>query len=120
MSNIITRDELKKLIDGQGDYLLIDVREKDELKYGMIPTAKNISMSEIISAFGMEPDEFEKKFKFPKFRKDDNIIFYCRTGGRSHLAAIMAISKGFVNSKNFKGSIWEWSEIDVNVKRYEH
>ena len=34
------------------------------------------------------------------------------------MATKIAISKGFTKSKNYAGSIWEWSEHDPNVKRY--
>ena len=114
----ISLNELKELIDNKKDYVLIDVRNKDELVFGVIPTSVNIPLPEFEFAFDLNEDEFEKKFGFPKFKKDDNLIFYCRTGRRSEMAARFAFGKGFVNSKNYPGSIWEWSEQDPNVKRY--
>ena len=120
MATIISREELKNLVGNKANYFLIDVRNKNELKFGAIPTSKNIPLPQIPLALKMQPEDFERKFKFPKFKKEDNIIFYCRTGERSHIATSIAISKGFINSKNFAGSIWSWSEIDSNVKKYEH
>ena len=105
MVEIISTEELKKLIDEKGDYVLIDVRESEELDNGMIPTAQHIPLGNVIDGLS-------------KFDKKDNIIFHCRTGVRSEKAAQFALGLGFVNAKNFKGSIWEWSEIDPNVKRY--
>jgi len=115
---IIKLNELKGLIESKKDYILVDVRNKDELQNGMIPTANNVPLPEIEHALDLSQDEFEKEFKFPKFEKDDNLIFYCRTGARSEMATKIAISKGFTKSKNYTGSIWEWSEHDPNVKRY--
>ena len=120
MSQIISRDELKKLIDDKGDYILIDVRNADELRFGIIPTARNIPLSSIEHSLDIPEAEFEESFGFSKLKKENNIIFYCRTGGRSQVATTIAISKGYVNARNYAGSIWEWSEIDPNVKRYEH
>lgn len=117
-TSIITINELKELIESKNGYILIDVRNKDELQNGMIPTANNVPLPEIENALDLSPDEFQEKFKFPKFEKDDNLIFYCRTGGRSEMATSTAISKGFTKSKNYAGSVWEWSEHDSNVKRY--
>lgn len=114
---IISRNELKSLIDKKENYVLIDVRNPEELQHGMIPTARNIPLQEIEHAFDLSDEEFNSKYSFVKPKKDDNIIFYCRTGGRSNRAAKILLDKGF-NAKNYKGSIWDWAEIDANVKRY--
>jgi len=115
---MVTRDELKKLIDDKGKYTLIDVRGEDELVNGMIPTAVHLPLGEISWAFTLSPEAFERKYKFKK-PINEKVIFYCRTGSRS----AMATSKGKeigLDCDNYAGSIWEWSEIDPNVKRYEH
>ena len=103
--NLITTKELKKLIDSEEDYVLIDVRESSELGNGMIPTAVNVPLFKIIGAL-------------ENYDKESRLIFYCRTGTRSEKATQIAIGLGFKNAKNYKGSIWEWSLIDDNVKRY--
>jgi rhodanese-related sulfurtransferase len=108
MVSIISTDELKSKIDSKSDFTLIDVREKEELEYGMIPTAINIPLDKLESELLMEG----------RFDKNKEIIFNCRTGARSAMATEIAIRLGFTNAKNYKGSIWEWSEIDSNVKRY--
>jgi len=112
--------ELKRLIETKQKYFLIDVRNKDELGYGIIPTAQNIPLHEIGKALDMDEEEFSSTFSFEKFSEQDQVIFYCRTGGRSKTATEIAFAKGYTNSKNFAGSIWEWSTIDQNVKRYFH
>ena len=104
-SKIISTENLKDLIDNEGDYKLIDVREPYELIHGVIPTSKNIPLNSI-------------KDQLQNFNKDDNLIFYCRTGSRSDAATKLALENGYSNSVNYKGSIWAWSEIDNNVKRY--
>ena len=55
---IIAREELKKLIDTQAKYVLIDVREKEELDYGMIPTAQNLPLHAFEDAFSMTEEDF--------------------------------------------------------------
>ena len=118
MDATIRLKDLKELIDNKKNYVLIDVRGKEELAFGVIPTSVNIPLPEFEYALDLNEDEFTRKFGITKFKKDDNLIFYCRTGNRSDMAAKFALSKGFVNSKNYAGSIWEWSEHDPNVKRY--
>jgi len=114
---IITLDELKQLIDAKGDYVLIDVREEDELRHGMIPTAKHIPLGEVEWALQTSSLTFETKYKFLQPKKSDNLIFHCRTGSRSATATQTALEAGY-KARNFKGSIWEWAEIDPLVKRY--
>lgn len=102
---IISTQELKELIDSKSkDYLLVDVREKNEMIHGMIPTAVNFPLSEL-----------EKTYT--KLPKDKLIIVHCRSGGRSTKAAEFLTAKGF-KIGNYTGSIAEWSKIDKNVKMY--
>ena len=109
LASIITIEELNnKIKDKLSNHILIDVREKEELEFGMIPTAINVPLDEVGIALSDSG----------KFNKNSEIIFYCRTGSRSAMATETAVRLGFTNTKNFKGSIWEWSEIDSNVKRY--
>lgn len=117
MMSIISRDELKQLIDNREKYTLIDVRNKDELLHGMIPTAKNIPLPELEEAFSLSSDVFEQRYHFKKPSPADTIIFHCRSGGRSQQATLFANSKGYT-ARNFAGSIWQWAEIDPRVKRY--
>ena len=113
----ISTEELKKLIDKKGKYVLIDVREKKELVYGMIPTAHNVPLSELEKAWELNEEDFEKKYGLKKPSKTDNLIFHCRSGGRSKQATEFAVSKHY-HATNYEGSILAWSKIDKNVKAY--
>ena len=113
----ITIAELRELINKKEQYILIDVREKSELQHGMIPTAKNIPLGEVEEALELEEPVFQKKYGFVKPKKSDNLIFHCRTGGRSAAATQIAAKLGFT-ARNYAGSIWEWADTDKNVKRY--
>ncbi|TAL53316.1 MAG: hypothetical protein EPN86_04545 [Nanoarchaeota archaeon] len=110
----ISYAELKKLIDRKENYILIDVREKDELKHGMIPTAQHIRLSEFLNSLSLSPAELKKKHGFSK---KDRLILYCRSGNRSEFAAKIAREKGF-NALNFAGSVLEWAKHDPNVRKY--
>ncbi len=114
---IISTKELQKLIADKASYVLIDVREKNELVHGVIPTSKNVPLSDFGSVLNMSEKDFEKKYKFPKFKKSDKIIVYCRSGGRSGHASEILHQAGYT-ATNYAGSILEWSKIDKNVKAY--
>ena len=126
MDSVISTPELKALIDARNtlrnkdeneEYVLIDVRRDDELKNGMIPTARHLPLIELEEAFSLSSSDFQNRYGFEKPTQKSLIIVYCRTGGRSHSACDILLRKGY-SAKNYKGSIWEWSEIDSTVKRY--
>ncbi|MFT4343736.1 MAG: rhodanese-like domain-containing protein [Candidatus Woesearchaeota archaeon] len=120
MKKSITTDELKELIysnDNKSQLYLIDVREKDELVYGIIPTAKHIPLAQLDESLHMTEQEFEKKYHFKKFRKNNLIVVYCRSGGRSAVARSIMQKNGY-NALNYTGSILAWSKIDPNVTAY--
>jgi rhodanese-related sulfurtransferase len=113
----ITTEELKEMIDNKEDYILIDVRNKEELEHGMIPTAKHLYLDEIEEAFKLSEEEFENKYNFKKPSKEKLIILHCRTGARSQAATDFLIDRGY-NAKNYQGSVQAWSLIDENVHMY--
>jgi rhodanese-related sulfurtransferase len=43
--------------------------------------------------------------------KDEEIIFYCRTGNRSTQACLFLEMTGFSNVKNLAGGMVEWKEM---------
>lgn len=66
------------------------------------------AVPELESAFSLNESEWEKKYNFKKIGKEDNIIFYCRSGRRSETACEIARSKG-LSAKNYLGSYLEWA-----------
>ena len=117
MEHIISQEDLKAYMATGEGYILIDVRNKDELIHGMIPTAKNIPLPELQQAFQLDVESFKEKYGFEKMKPEDNLIFYCRSGSRSQQAVFLALYLGY-QARNYKGSIWEWSETDPQVHRY--
>src|SRR3989344_7718056 len=108
----VSYNELKELIDEKQKYVLIDVREKHELKHGVIPTSHHIPLHEFLNSLSLAQDEFKKRYGFPLTKKD-KLILYCHSGNRSGFAAKIAREKGF-KASNFEGSILEWSKYDPN------
>ena len=77
----------------QQDYVLVDVRSKAELDLvGRVPSAVHIEW-----AFypGMVANaEFASQLQ-AQVDKNQTIVFMCRTGGRSHNAAVVANGLGY-------------------------
>jgi rhodanese-related sulfurtransferase len=74
---------------------LIDVREPDEVILGAIPSSVNLPLSEIKTALALPEDQFKAKYGFDKPRRNQEIIFYCRSGKRSASAGDVAIRNGY-------------------------
>lgn len=91
-----TADETKGLFD-EGNYLFVDCRDKFEFKKGHIPGAMNISR-------GLMEWQIDKKI--PK--KEQKIVMYCKSGGRSNLAAYAIQRMGYKNVTHLDGGIDAW------------
>lgn len=92
----ITAEETKQIIDGDGDYIILDVRTKEEYAEGHIPDALLIPDYEIAEkAEEMLPD------------KDQTILVYCRSGNRSKGASEKLAEMGYTDVREF-GGINDW------------
>ncbi len=87
---------------------LIDTRSDIEWKSTGIPDLSSINKETNLINWGPVLDQifFEqyKNFLLTSFTKNDNLLFICRSGSRSLMAAQFAIKFGFKNSFNiFEG-----------------
>ena len=109
---IYEKDQIETLVRGGGDvpYTLIDVREPAELlEDGGIPTSHHIPLGQLPAALRLAPHVFEQEYGFQlPVHDDEALIFYCRSGVRSQQAAEFAVSEGFHNVGNYRGSALEW------------
>lgn len=79
----------------QGQAIIIDVRESDELGPGMVDGAEWFPMSKVLS-------DKNWKEEFLKQTKDKAIFLYCRTGNRSGKVQKILEDNG-INSENIGG-----------------
>ena len=98
---------------------LIDTRSDIEWKSTGIPDLSSINKEINLINWGPVLDQifFEqyKNFLLTSFNKNDNLLFICRSGSRSLMAAQFAIKFGFENSFNiFEGF---YNENDQNWKK---
>lgn len=91
----ITPQELRQRLKTGQDLVLIDVREDDEVAFGMIPGAQHIPMGEIPQRTEDLPAESE-------------IIFICRSGARSQRVCEYLQQFGF-KASNLSGGMIEWN-----------
>lgn len=92
----ITAEEAKKLMDTEQDYVLLDVRTREEYESGHIPGALLI------------PDtELEERAEKELTNKDQLILVYCRSGNRSKQASEVLEKLGYTRIREF-GGINDW------------
>ena len=99
-------DELKAELDRGDKLVLVDVREPREWAISDLSDSVKIPL-------GTLPQSLEK------LSKDDEIVVYCRTGGRSGHAVAFLMEQGFEKVRNLAGGINRWAErIDKSLARY--
>jgi adenylyltransferase/sulfurtransferase len=101
----ITVVELKKLIDTNADFQLIDVREENEIEICNIG-GQHIPMGDVMD-------------NLDKISKSKQVIIHCRSGARSGAICNALEAQSFSNVYNLKGGILAWAnEIDMTLTKY--
>lgn len=91
------------------DTIFIDVREPDEHAAGHIPGSVNIPRGVLEAEVAPVP-EMGGETAAALADKDRSICLYCRTGGRSALAADALQKMGFTRVTSLAGGIVAWQE----------
>ncbi len=107
MPQEIQVDQVKTQLDGgEGDFVLLDCRERAELEIASIEGATHVPMGEIPSRV----DSMD--------RAKETIVF-CHHGQRSMNVATYLEEQGFTRVRSMAGGIDAWScTIDTSVPRY--
>lgn len=90
----INPEEVEKLLLSQKETGVIDVRENNEVEFGMIENAIHIPLERI-------------PYEMNGLSKDTHYIIVCRSGSRSAMAASYLMEHGFKVS-NMVGGMLDW------------
>ena len=93
----VSSDELERMRQAREDFVLIDVREKDDSAQGMIPGAAALPRG----ILELHIDQITTD-------KNKKIVCYCGGGSRSSLAAYMLQRMGFKNVMSLAGGYRGW------------
>lgn len=106
MIDQLSVDDLKRKLDAGEKFVLVDVRQANELDICKIAGAIHIPLHELTQRVGeLDPSS--------------EIVMQCHHGGRSQRAAEFLVSQGFRNVANLAGGIEEWAaRIDPDMARY--
>ncbi len=99
----------------KADLVIIDVREPSEFQQGCIPGAVNIPRGVLEFQVAAHP-ALACEPKAPELaRLDRPIVVYCRSGGRSALAAQTLETMGFSQVYSLTGGILDWEANQLAV-----
>jgi molybdopterin/thiamine biosynthesis adenylyltransferase/rhodanese-related sulfurtransferase len=102
----INPQQLAERIKSGEKIKLIDVREPHELQISQLEGAQLIPLGEVAA-------------RLSELDTADEIVVFCRTGGRSARAVELMLSAGFRKVKNLRGGINEWAkEVDSTLPIY--
>ena len=90
----IDKRELNMLLKSEEDFLLLDIRTKEEFMESKIDGAVNVPLSELL----FNIDEIEDY-------KDRKIVIYCRSGHRSITVCNLLAMEGFNDLYNLEKGI---------------
>jgi len=104
--NEVDVKQLKDMLDKGIDFILLDVRNDNEVILSNISKSIHIPMNTIPN-------------RFTELDKSKEIVIYCKSGKRSAKVCEFLINNGYKNIKNLQGGILAWAEeIDSSIIVY--
>jgi len=98
----VTVLEAKIMIDSNPSLVILDVRNQSEYDSGHIRNAKLIPV-------------FELEGRLSELNKSDEILVYCKLGGRSSTASQILVDNDFLYVYNMLGGITAWMDEGYQV-----
>jgi len=98
--------ELRRLRDDRADFVLLDVREDDELATVRVDFARHIPMKQVPERLAELP-------------RDKQLVLMCHHGSRSARVTRYLRENGYAQAVNLEGGIDAWAaEVDPALARY--
>jgi len=110
----ITPEALKAKLDAKEDLLLVDVRESAEFEHGHIGGAHLVPRGIIEAA---ADTSYPKHYPPLSGARDQQIVLYCATSGRSAMAAAVLQMMGFKKVLNLAGGYERWQAEGMPLVR---
>ena len=86
----ISAETLQSSIDGKEDFILVDVRKKDEFTSGHVKGALNLPLSNMEKGYNQLP-------------QDKRVVLYCNSANRSNQAARILLQHGYKKIEEMEG-----------------
>lgn len=102
----VSVEELKAMRDRGDPFVLVDVRQPHEHAISDLSGSVKIPLATLPAGY-------------TRLSPDDDIVVYCRVGGRSAQAVAFLLERGYAKARNLVGGINLWAErIDPSLPRY--
>jgi sulfur-carrier protein adenylyltransferase/sulfurtransferase len=102
---IVSLEDVKKRIEERSPMILVDVREKDEVRAGFIPGALSVPRGFL---------EIQIEQKVPD--KNASVVLYCAGGTRSALAAKTLLEMGYANVESANPGFVRWKDLGYPIE----
>lgn len=102
----VSLDEIKRRLEANETYTLVDVREKDEWRQGYVPGAVHVPRGFL---------EMQAEQKLPD--RGARIVVYCAGGIRSAFAAKALIEMGYTNVESANPGFIRWKDQGYPVEK---
>jgi len=102
----VSLDEIKRRIEAREPYVIVDVREKDEVRQGFIPGAVHVARGFL---------EMQAEQRLPD--KNANIVVYCAGGVRSAFAAKSLEDLGYAHVESAMPGFVRWKDLGYPVQK---
>lgn len=110
----ISPQELKTKLDAKEDFVLIDVRESAEYEHGHISGAHLVPRGIIEAA---ADTSYPKHYPPLSGAREQQVVLYCATSGRSAMAAAVLQMMGFKNVISLAGGFSRWEAEGMPQER---
>lgn len=115
IQELSAREVADRLAAG-ADFVLIDVRESAEFASGHIPGAVNIPRGVLEFEVAAHP-AMANEITAPELARHERpICVYCRSGGRSAVAAQSLQEMGFTSVTSLAGGLLDWRAHEFPVE----
>ena len=108
----ITPKELQAKMDAKEELMIIDVREIAEYEHGHLKGTHLVPRGILEAA--ADPS-YPKHYPPLSEGRDQNIVVYCASGGRSAMAAAVLQMMGFQNVLSLAGGFTAWETEGMQV-----
>jgi molybdopterin/thiamine biosynthesis adenylyltransferase/rhodanese-related sulfurtransferase len=96
----VSLDELKRRLEAREEFVLLDVREKEEFRAGYVPGAVNVPRGFL---------EMQIEGKVPD--RNAKVVVMCAGGVRSALAAVTLKTMGYANVESANPGFVRWKDL---------
>lgn len=112
----VTSPDLAKHLDEHPDVVLLDVREPSEYAEGHLPQAINIPRGVLEFQVAAHPALACEPAAPELAQPGRSICVYCRSGGRSALAAQVLGDMGFSRVRSLAGGFLDWQAHNLPIE----